>query len=56
MVLARLLQAFTLLPPPDGTLPCLKPQNYSGFNLLINPFQVLLQPRNPVPQDQGRTP
>ncbi|XP_028743888.1 steroid 21-hydroxylase [Peromyscus leucopus] len=56
VVLARLLQAFTLLPPPDGTLPCLKPQNYAGFNLLINPFRVLLQPRNPVPRDQGRTP
>ncbi|KAL6064214.1 hypothetical protein STEG23_006320 [Scotinomys teguina] len=56
VVLVRLLQAFTLLPPPDGSLPCLKSQNYAGINLLIDPFQVLLQPRNPVPQDQGQTP
>lgn len=56
VVLARLLQAFTLLPPPDGTLPSLKPQNFTGVNLLIRPFQVRLQPRNLVPQDQGQNP
>lgn len=53
VVLARLLQAFTLLPPPDGALPSLQPQPYAGINLLIPPFQVRLQPRNLVPQDQG---
>ncbi|XP_034380377.1 steroid 21-hydroxylase [Arvicanthis niloticus] len=53
VVLARLLQAFTLLPPSDGTLPSLQPQPYAGVNLLIPPFQVRLQPRNLVPQDQG---
>lgn len=52
VVLARLLQTFTLLPPPDGTLPSLQPQLYAGINLLIPPFQVRLQPRNPAPQDQ----
>ncbi|CAO2609059.1 Steroid 21-hydroxylase [Lemmus lemmus] len=56
VVLTRLLQAFTLLPPPDGTLPSLKPQNFTGVNLLIRPFQVRLQPRNLVPQDQGQNP
>lgn len=56
VVLARLLQAFTLLPPPDGALPSLKPQNFTGVNLLIRPFQVRLQPRNLVPQDQGQSP
>ncbi|XP_041490525.1 steroid 21-hydroxylase [Microtus oregoni] len=56
VVLARLLQAFTLLPPPDGTLPSLKPQNFTGVNLLIRPFQVRLQPRNLMPQDQGQNP
>ncbi|EGV95259.1 Steroid 21-hydroxylase [Cricetulus griseus] len=56
VILAHLLQAFTLLPPPDGTLPSLKPQNYSGVNLLIHPFQVRLQPRNLAPQDQGQSP
>ncbi|XP_029387202.1 steroid 21-hydroxylase isoform X2 [Mus pahari] len=53
VVLARLLQAFTLLPPPDGTLPSLQPQPYAGINLLIPPFQVRLQPRNPAPQVLG---
>ncbi|XP_028639203.1 steroid 21-hydroxylase isoform X3 [Grammomys surdaster] len=53
VVLARLLQAFTLLPPADGTLPSLEPQPYAGINLLIPPFQVRLQPRNLAPQDQG---
>lgn len=54
VVLARLLQTFTLLPPPDGTLPSLQPLPYTGINLLIPPFQVRLQPRNLAPQDQGQ--
>lgn len=53
VVLARLLQAFTLLPPADGALPSLQPQPYSGITLSIPPFQVRLQPRNQAPQDQG---
>lgn len=53
VVLARLLQAFSLLPPPDGALPSLQPQPHSGINLLIPPFRVRLQPRNLAPQDQG---
>lgn len=53
VVLARLLQAFTLLPPPDGTLPSLQPQLYAGINLLIPPFQVRLQPRNLAAQELG---
>lgn len=46
VVLARLLQAFTLL-PLEGALPSLQPQPYGGINLLIQPFQVRLQPRGP---------
>lgn len=53
VVLARLLQAFTLLPPPDGTLPSLQPQPYAGINLPIPPFQVRLQPRNLAAQELG---
>ncbi|XP_040844341.1 steroid 21-hydroxylase isoform X1 [Ochotona curzoniae] len=49
VVLARLLQAFTLLPPPTGTLPSLHPQPLCGINLLMQPFQVRLQPRGPSP-------
>ncbi|KAM7136793.1 steroid 21-hydroxylase isoform 2-T2 [Molossus nigricans] len=44
VVLARLLQAFTLLPPP-GALPSLQPQPRCGVNLAVQPFQVRLQPR-----------
>uniref|UniRef100_A0A8D2KMP5 Steroid 21-hydroxylase n=1 Tax=Urocitellus parryii TaxID=9999 RepID=A0A8D2KMP5_UROPR len=44
MVLANLLQTFTLL--PEGALPSLQPQPYSGVNLLMQPFQVRLQPRD----------
>lgn len=44
IVLAHLLQAFTLL--PEGTLPSLQPHPYSGVNLHIQPFQVRLQPRD----------
>lgn len=44
VVLARLLQAFTLL-PPEGALPSLQPQPYCGVNLTVPPFQVRLQPR-----------
>ncbi|KAM5262665.1 steroid 21-hydroxylase [Ctenodactylus gundi] len=44
VVLAHLLQAFTLL-PPEGVLPSLQPQPYNNINLLIEPFQVRLQPR-----------
>nr|XP_012596543.1 steroid 21-hydroxylase isoform X2 [Microcebus murinus] len=43
VVLARLLQAFTLL--PVGALPSLQPQPYFSLNLEIRPFQVWLQPR-----------
>uniref|UniRef100_A0A8C9DRU4 Steroid 21-hydroxylase n=1 Tax=Prolemur simus TaxID=1328070 RepID=A0A8C9DRU4_PROSS len=44
VVLARLLQAFTLL-PPAGALPSLQPRPYFSVNLEIQPFQVQLQPR-----------
>ncbi|XP_019571146.2 steroid 21-hydroxylase isoform X1 [Rhinolophus sinicus] len=44
VVLARLLQAFTLL-PPAGALPSLQPQPHCGVNLTVQPFQVRLQPR-----------
>ncbi|KAL2791601.1 steroid 21-hydroxylase isoform c [Daubentonia madagascariensis] len=44
VVLARLLQAFTLL-PPAGALPSLQPQPYITINLRMQPFQVWLQPR-----------
>ncbi|XP_055447965.1 steroid 21-hydroxylase isoform X2 [Psammomys obesus] len=54
VVLARLLQAFTLLPPPGGALPSLQPPPHSGVNLSIHPFQVRLQPRNRASQDQGQ--
>ncbi|XP_052020372.1 steroid 21-hydroxylase [Apodemus sylvaticus] len=53
VVLARLLQAFSLLPPAGGALPSLQPLPHSGINLIIPPFQVRLQPRNLAPQDQG---
>uniref|UniRef100_A0A8C6R3E9 Steroid 21-hydroxylase n=1 Tax=Nannospalax galili TaxID=1026970 RepID=A0A8C6R3E9_NANGA len=56
VVLGRLLQAFTLLPPADGTLPSLQPQSYGGVNLLMQPFQVRLQPRNPGAPDLGQCP
>ncbi|KAI4561089.1 hypothetical protein MJG53_021146, partial [Ovis ammon polii x Ovis aries] len=45
VVLLRLLQAFTLLPPPGGALPSLQPDPYCGVNLKVQPFQVRLQPR-----------
>jgi steroid 21-monooxygenase len=44
VVLARLLHTFTLL-PLEGALPSLQPQPYYGVNLLMQPFQVRLQPR-----------
>ncbi|XP_066215907.1 steroid 21-hydroxylase isoform X1 [Saccopteryx leptura] len=44
VVLARLLQAFTLL-PAAGTLPPLQPDPRSGVNLMVQPFRVRLQPR-----------
>ncbi|KAK2491807.1 hypothetical protein MC885_006436 [Smutsia gigantea] len=44
VVLAHLLRDFTLL-PPAGALPSLLPQPYCGVNLKMQPFQVLLQPR-----------
>lgn len=53
MVLARLLQAFTLL-PPAGTLPSLQPLSCSGVNLLMQPFQVQLQPRGPGAASLGQ--
>uniref|UniRef100_A0A8B9YRW4 Steroid 21-hydroxylase n=1 Tax=Bos mutus grunniens TaxID=30521 RepID=A0A8B9YRW4_BOSMU len=48
VVLLRLLQAFTLLPPPVGALPSLQPDPYCGVNLKVQPFQVRLQPRGGV--------
>ncbi|XP_069419587.1 steroid 21-hydroxylase isoform X3 [Ovis canadensis] len=39
VVLLRLLQAFTLLPPPGGALPSLQPDPYCGVNLKVQPFQ-----------------
>ena len=45
VVLLRLLQAFTLLPPPVGALPSLQPDPHCGVNLKVQPFQVRLQPR-----------
>ena len=45
VVLLRLLQAFTLLPPPVGALPSLQPDPYCGVNLKVQPFQVRLQPQ-----------
>nr|XP_004672045.2 steroid 21-hydroxylase [Jaculus jaculus] len=47
VVLARLLRAFTLL-PPAGALPRLQPQPCGGVNLRMWPFQVRLQPRGPA--------
>ncbi|XP_008066965.1 steroid 21-hydroxylase isoform X2 [Carlito syrichta] len=44
VVLARLLQGFTLL-PLGGALPSLQPQPHFGVNLLMQPFEVRLQPR-----------
>lgn len=44
VVLARLLQAFTLL-PPAGALPSQQPHPHCGVNLTVQPFQVRLQPR-----------
>ncbi|KAM4835527.1 steroid 21-hydroxylase [Thomomys bottae] len=44
VVLARLLQTFTLL-PLEGALPSLQPQPFCSVNLLMRPFQVRLQPR-----------
>lgn len=44
VVLARLLQAFTLL-PPAGALPALQPPPCRGLTLAAPPFQVRLQPR-----------
>lgn len=52
MVLARLLQAFTLL-PPAGALPSLQPQARCGVNLTVQPFQVRLQPRGADPRGLG---
>ncbi|XP_051009531.1 steroid 21-hydroxylase [Acomys russatus] len=56
VVLARLLQAFTLLPPPGGALPSLEPHPSSCVNLLVHPFQVLLQPRNLALEGQDQKP
>ncbi|XP_012890439.1 PREDICTED: steroid 21-hydroxylase [Dipodomys ordii] len=44
VVLARLLQTFTLL-PLEGALPSLQPQPFYTVNLQMQPFQVRLQPR-----------
>ncbi|XP_014638412.1 PREDICTED: steroid 21-hydroxylase isoform X2 [Ceratotherium simum simum] len=53
VVLARLLQAFTLL-PPEGALPSLQPQPHCGVNLTMQPFQVRLQPRGTGTPGQGQ--
>ncbi|XP_006904686.1 steroid 21-hydroxylase [Pteropus alecto] len=52
VVLARLLQAFTLL-PPVGALPSLQPHPHCGVNLTVPPFQVRLQPRGAAPPGLG---
>ncbi|XP_036212343.1 steroid 21-hydroxylase [Myotis myotis] len=52
VVLRRLLQAFTLL-PPAGALPSLQPQPQGGVNLTMQPFQVWLQPRGADAQGPG---
>ncbi|XP_015977040.1 steroid 21-hydroxylase isoform X2 [Rousettus aegyptiacus] len=52
VVLARLLQAFTLL-PPVGALPSLQPHPHCGVNLTMPPFQVRLQPRGAAPPGLG---
>uniref|UniRef100_F6RRZ9 Steroid 21-hydroxylase n=2 Tax=Macaca mulatta TaxID=9544 RepID=F6RRZ9_MACMU len=44
VVLTRLLQAFTLLPPGDA-LPSLQPLPHCSVILKMQPFQVWLQPR-----------
>ncbi|XP_035151191.1 steroid 21-hydroxylase isoform X1 [Callithrix jacchus] len=51
VVLARLLQAFTLLPPGDA-LPSLQPLPYCSVILKMQPFQVRLQPRGMGAQSQ----
>lgn len=53
VVLRRLLQAFTLL-PPAGALPSLQPQPQGGVNLAVQPFQVWLQPRGADAQGLGQ--
>uniref|UniRef100_A0A8C3X7N0 Steroid 21-hydroxylase n=1 Tax=Catagonus wagneri TaxID=51154 RepID=A0A8C3X7N0_9CETA len=53
VVLVQLLQAFTLLPPPEGALPSLQPHPHSGINLKVRPFQVRLQPRGAKAQGPG---
>ncbi|KAG8505795.1 Steroid 21-hydroxylase [Galemys pyrenaicus] len=44
VILGKLVQAFTLL-PPKGTLPSLQPLPNGSTNLKMLPFQVRLQPR-----------
>lgn len=55
VVLARLLRAFTLL-PPGGTLPSLQPRAHCGVNLTMRPFQVQLQPRGTGARALGQHP
>uniref|UniRef100_A0A8C7B2S9 Steroid 21-hydroxylase n=1 Tax=Neovison vison TaxID=452646 RepID=A0A8C7B2S9_NEOVI len=55
VVLARLLRAFTLL-PPGGTLPSLQPRAHCGVNLTMRPFQVQLQPRGAGARALGQHP
>ncbi|KAI5136502.1 Steroid 21-Hydroxylase [Manis pentadactyla] len=54
VVLAHLLRDFTLLPRADA-LPSLLPQPYCGVNLKMQPFQVLLQPREAGARDLGKS-
>nr|XP_036861020.1 steroid 21-hydroxylase [Manis javanica] len=54
VVLAHLLRDFTLL-PPAGALPSLLPQPYCGVNLKMQPFQVLLQPREAGARGLGKS-
>ncbi|XP_006896323.1 PREDICTED: steroid 21-hydroxylase-like [Elephantulus edwardii] len=49
VVLAQLLRAFTLL-PAAGHPPSLQPLDKQSTSLWMQPFEVLLQPRTPVPR------
>uniref|UniRef100_A0A8I5UA83 Steroid 21-hydroxylase n=1 Tax=Pongo abelii TaxID=9601 RepID=A0A8I5UA83_PONAB len=54
VVLTRLLQAFTLLPPGDA-LPSLQPLPHCSVILKMQPFQVRLQPRGMGAHSPGQS-